>query len=43
MLTNLIADFLNITTTDDVSTARTYLIENSMDLDKALCQYFREM
>ena len=43
VLSTLIADFLNITTTDDVPKARNYIMENGMDLDRALLQYFREM
>ncbi|PVD30480.1 hypothetical protein C0Q70_09746 [Pomacea canaliculata] len=42
VLSNLIAEFLTITTSEDVSTARRYIMENGMDLEKALCQYFTE-
>lgn len=43
VLSNLIADFLNITQTDDVKQARLYIMENGVDLDKALCQYYNEL
>ncbi|KAK7500734.1 hypothetical protein BaRGS_00007978 [Batillaria attramentaria] len=42
VLSNLIADFLEITQTDDVVAARRYINDSGMDLDKALCQYFNE-
>lgn len=43
VLSTLIADFLNVTSMDDVAKARRYLLDNSMDLDLALCQFFRDL
>ncbi|XP_076460488.1 uncharacterized protein LOC143293481 [Babylonia areolata] len=43
VLSTLIAEFLNVTTTDDVAKARRYILDNNMDMDRALCSFFRDL
>ncbi|KAL8563971.1 hypothetical protein ACOMHN_025302 [Nucella lapillus] len=43
VLSTLIAEFLTVTSMDNVAKARRYLLENSMDLDQALCSFFRDL